>query len=108
MKKLLSIMLFGIAAISFTGCYTQIAVQEEENDDSYTYSDPAPIIIIEPAPPPVIIRPIIGGPHPLPNLPQQPVYKTRKPVAPPRSNVRKRDDIRNSGGRNEGRKRNRR
>jgi len=106
MKKYLSILLFGVSAISLTGCYTQIAMQE--NDDSYTYSDPAPIIIIEPAPPPVIIRPIIGGPHPLPNPPQQPVYKTRKPVTPPPSNVRKRDDIRNSGGRNEGGRRSRR
>jgi len=106
MKKYLFIILFGIITFGLAGCYTQIAMQE--NDDSYTYSDPAPIIIIEPAPPPVIIRPIIGGPHPLPNPPQQPVYKTRKPIAPPRSNVRKRDDIRNSGGRNEGGKRNRR
>lgn len=100
MKKLLSILLFGVAAISLTGCYTQFAVQE--NDDSYVYSEPVPVIVYYPVPGPILIL------EPLPNPPQQPVYKTRKPVAPPPRNVRKRDDIRNSGGRNEGGRRSRR
>lgn len=81
MKKYISILLFGVTAISLTGCYTQVAV--EENDDSYTYSDPTPIIIIEPSPPILIIQPIIGGPHPLPHPPTNPVeppYKIRKPT----------------------------
>ena len=104
MKKHLSIVLFGIATISLTGCYTQVAV--EENDNSYVYQEPTPIIIIEAAPPPVvIIRPIIGGPRPLPRPPKeplQPIYKERKPLTPPPSKDRVRDDIRNSGGRNDG------
>ena len=110
MKKRLFIVLFGVAAISLTGCYTQVAVQGD--NDSYTYSAPASvIIIIEPTPPPVIIHPIIGGPHPLPHPPQkplEPVYKIRKPVTPPPNNDRIRDDIRNSGGRNDGGRKSRR
>ena len=107
MKKFIPLILVWLTTLIFTGCYTHIAV-----DDSYTYSDPTPIIIIEPAPPPVvIIRPIIGGPHPLPHPPKkpvEPVYKIRKPVTPPPSKDRIGDDIRNSGGRNEGGRKSRR
>jgi hypothetical protein len=109
MKKHLSIVLFGIAAISLTGCYTQVVV--EENDDNYTYSDPTPIIIIEPTPPILIIHPIIGGPHPHPpKKPVEPPYKIRKPIKRPHTgDLRrpgktrnpvtppKRDDFRNPG-----------
>ena len=35
MKKHLSIVLFGIVAISLTGCYTQLVI--EEDDDRYVY-----------------------------------------------------------------------
>jgi hypothetical protein len=99
MKKYLFIILFGIATFSFTGCYTQLVV--EEDDDYYVYHEPVPVVIYYPVPLPVY------NPAPPPNPPQQPVYKTRKPVPPP-SNVRERDDIRNSGGRNEGKNRSRR
>jgi hypothetical protein len=100
MKKRLSIVLFGIVAFGLTGCYTQLVV--EEDDDYYVYSEPLPVIIYYPVPVPVF-DPV---PDP-PNEPEQPVYKTRKPV-PPQNNYRKRDDIRNSGGRNEGENRSRR
>jgi len=96
MKKQLCMVLFGLAAISLTGCYTQVAI--EENDDSYVYQEPIPVIIYYPVPEPIYL------PAPLPNPPQepvQPIYKERKPVTPPRSKDRVRDDIRNSGGRNE-------
>ena len=88
MKKFIPLILVWLVTLIFTGCYTHIAV-----DDSYTYSDPTSIIIIEPAPPPVvIIHPIIGGPHPHPpKYPVKPEYKTR-PITPPR-----RDGIRNPG-----------
>jgi len=103
MKKHLSIVLFGIAAISLTGCYTQIAVQE--NDDSYVYNEPIPIIVYYPVPDPILV-PIPPGQAP-PHKPVQPKIKIRKPVPPP-SNDRIRDNLRNSGGRNQGGKRNRR
>jgi hypothetical protein len=97
MKKQLFIVLFVVAAISLTGCYTQLVV--EENDDSYIYSEPVPIIIYYPVPEPIYL------PVPLPCPPQepvQPIYKERKPETPPPSKDRVRDDIRNSGGRNDG------
>ena len=47
MKKYISIVLFGVAAISLTGCYTQLVI--EENDDSYVYQEPIPVIIYYPA-----------------------------------------------------------
>ena len=95
MKKHLFIVLFGVAAISLTGCYTQLVV--EENDDDYVYQEPVPVIIYYPVPVP---EPIYL-PAPPPRPPDQPIYKERKPVTPPRSKDRVRDDIRNSGGRNE-------
>jgi len=93
MKKQLSIVLFGIAAISLTGCYTQLVV--EENDDRYVYQEPIPVIIYYPAPEPIFL------PAPPPTNPVETVYKIRKPVTPPSNNDRIRDDIRNSGGRDE-------
>jgi hypothetical protein len=123
MKKFIPLILVWLVTLIFTGCYTHIAV-----DDSYTYSDPTPIIIIEPAPPPVvIIHPIIGGPHPHP--PTRPVKKpeyktrpikrphtgdlrrpgnTRNPVTPPPSKDRIKDESRNPGGSNDGRRKSRR
>jgi len=89
-------ILFGVAAISLTGCYTQVAI--EENDDSYVYQEAIPVIIYYPVPEPIYL------PAPLPNPPQepvQPIYKERKPVTTPTGKDRVRDDIRNSGGRNE-------
>ncbi len=105
MKKKLFIVLFGVAAISLTGCYTQLVV--EEYDDTYVYQEPQPIIIILPVPYPQPI-PLPAPPHYPPKKPLQPVYKIRKPVPPPPNNDRIRDDIRNSGGRNDGGKRSRR
>ena len=136
MKKQLSLVLFGLAAISLTGCYSQVAVQED--DDSYVYQP----IIYYPAPEP------IPFPAPLPHPPTKPVepeYKTRpikhppggkikirnpgkkrdpitrprrddfrnhdkirEPVTPPPSNNRIKDDSRNPGGRNDGGRKTRR
>lgn len=105
MKKRLSILLFGIgiAAFSLTGCYTQIAVQD---DDSYVYHEPPPIIIFLPAPCP---QPVPVPPRQNILFPENPPKKEkiRKPVPPP-SKDKIRDDLRNSGGRNQGGKRNRR
>jgi len=98
MKKQLSLVLFGIVAISLTGCYTQLVI--EEDDDSYVYQEP-----YYPAPEPIFIP--VPAPHP-PKRPVQPVYKIRKPVTPPPNNDRIRDDIRNSGGRNDGGRKSRR
>ena len=139
MKKQLSLVLFGIAAISLTGCYTQVAVQE--NDDIYVYHEPIPIIIYYPVPDPILIP--VQLPYP-PQKPVEPVYKIRKPntrphtgdirkpgktrnpvtppqrddikkpdkirepVTPPPNSDRIGDDIRNSGGRNEGGRKSRR
>ena len=100
MKKQLSLVLFGLAAINLTGCYTQVAVQED--DDSYIYQP----IIYYPAPEP------IPFPAPLPHPPTKPVepeYKTRPINSPPGGKIRnpgkirepvtprKRDDFRNPG-----------
>ena len=106
MKKFIPLILVWLVTLIFTGCYTHIAV-----DDSYAFSDPTTIIIIEPAPPPVvIIHPIIGGPHPHPpKYPVKPEYKTRPIKRPTGDNIRnpgkkrdpitppKRDDFRNTG-----------
>jgi hypothetical protein len=75
MKKHLSIVLFGIALISLSGCYTQVAV--EENDDSYVYQEPVPVIIYYPVIEPVILP---APPHPPPTKPVEPPYKIRKPI----------------------------
>jgi len=103
MKNHLSIVLFGIAAISLTGCYTQLVVPE--NNVTYVYHEPIPVIIYYPAPEPILVQ------APLPHQPKEPVrpiYKIRKPETPPPNNDRISDDIRNSGGRNEGGRRSRR
>jgi hypothetical protein len=97
MKKHLSIVLFGMAAIGLTGCYTQIVV--EGNDDSYVYQEPIPVIIYYPAPETILVPSPVT--HPI-KKPVEPEYKLRKPVTPPPNNDRIRDDIRNSGGRNDG------
>ena len=90
MKHYWLITLLGIFILSLTGCYTQLAIQ---NDDDYTYSEPTTVIIIEPAPPPIIIQPVIQYPTP-------PKYRERNPK-PIRSNdEQKRDAIRNTGERN--------
>ena len=51
MKKQLSLVLFGIVAISLTGCYTQLVVPE--NNDTYVYHEPIPVIIYYPAHEPI-------------------------------------------------------
>jgi len=102
MKKHLSVVLFGIVAFSFTGCYTQIAMQE--NDDSYVYNEPISITIYYPVPD-LILLPIPPEQAP-PHNPIQPIKKIRKSVPLP-SKDRIRDDLRNSGGRNQGGKRSR-
>ena len=99
MKKNLIIVLLAITSISLTGCYTQVAVQED--DDSYVYQP----IIYYPAPEPIPFPAPI--PYP-PKEPEQPIYKERKPIKrPPGGNIRnpgkkrdpitppKRDDFRN-------------
>ena len=104
MKHLLSIILFGILTLGITGCYTQLAVQ---NDDNEEYYEPVqPIIIVEPAPEPIIIYPIIVNPPPTPTKP--PVYKERNPEPERKNNEQKRDPIRNTGGRNDAERQGRR
>ena len=103
MKNHLSIVLFGIAAISLTGCYTQLVVPE--NNVTYVYHEPIPVINYYPTHEPIIAQ------APLPHQPKEsvrPIYKIRKPETPPPNNDRISDDIRNSGGRNEGGRRSRR
>jgi hypothetical protein len=103
MKKYLSIVLFGITAISLTGCYTQLVVPE--NNDTYVYHEPIPVIIYYPAHEPILVQALL--PH-QPKEPVRPIYKIRKPETPPPNNDRNSDHIRNSGGRNEGGRRSRR
>jgi len=96
MKKHLSIVLFGIAAISFTGCYTR---------DCSLYQEP--VIIYYPVPEPDYFpeEPY----YPPPTNPVEPDYKTRPINSPPGGKIRnpgkkrdpvtprKRDDFRNPG-----------
>lgn len=95
-KQLFIALLFLVAAISLTGCYTQLIV--EEDGDSYVYQEPIYYPIPVPVPEPIYLPSTIPEP---PKGPERPMYKERKPVTPPRSKDRVRDDIRNSGGRNE-------
>ena len=88
-------VLLGVAASSLTGCYTQLVV--EENNDSYVYQEPIPVIIYYPVPEPVLLP---TPPHHPPQRPVEGEYKMRKPESPPPNNDRVRNDIRNSGGRN--------
>ena len=99
MKKFIPLILIGLVTLIFTGCYTQIAMTD---DDGYTYSAPEPIIIIilPPPPPPTVTAPII-------EYPANPKGKIRNPETRPPRNDRIRDDLRNSGGRNEGGRRSR-
>ncbi len=99
-KAHLSVVLFGIAAISLTGCYTQIAMSD---DNGYTYSAPEPIIIIIQPPPPPPVPPAV--PEPIIEYLANPKEKIRYSETRPPSNEGIRDDIRNSGGRNQGGKR---
>lgn len=96
MKKHLSILLFGVAAISFTGCYTR---------DCSLYQEP--VIIYYPVPEPVYLpeEPY----YPPPTNPAEPEYKTRPITRPHTGDIRrpgiirnpvtppKRDDFRNPG-----------
>ncbi len=103
------ITLFGIVILSITGCYTQLAVNN--NDESEVYEEPVivevpvPILIIEPTPPP--ISPIIVPP-PAPRPPLNPpddnyedrVYKTRNPQTDRPTDNGNKERIRNTDGRN--------
>ena len=98
MKNLISKILFGILILSITSCYTQMAVQNDDNEDYY--ESVQPIIIVEPAPAPIIISPIIVNPPQRPNPSKPPVYKERDPEPDRINNEQKRDPLRNTGGRN--------
>ena len=104
MKKFIPFILVGLVTLIFTACYTQIAISD---NDSYVYHEPPPIIILLPVPypPPVPVPPRQNIPFPE-NPPKK--EKIRKPATPPPNNDRIRDDLRNSGGRNEGGRRSRR
>jgi len=98
MKNLFSIILFGLLILTITGCYTQLAVQNDENEEYYELVQT--IIIVEPAPEPIIISPIIVNPPLRPYPTKPPEFKDRNPEPPRINNEQKRDPIRNTGGRN--------
>jgi hypothetical protein len=98
MKKFIPLILVWLVTLIFTGCYTHIAV-----DDSYVYQEP-----YYPVPDPGFFP---EEPYYPPTDPVEPIYKTRKKVkivTPPPNKDRIRDDIRNSGGRNDGGRKSRR
>ena len=98
MKHFWLVTVFGITFLSITGCYTHLAVQNDDYEDNY---EPVqPIIIVEPAPPPIIISPIIVDPPQRPSPTRQPKYKQRNTEPERINNEQKRDPIRNTGGRN--------
>ena len=98
MKNLFSIILFGLLILIITSCYTQLAVQNDENEEYY---EPVkPIIIVEPAPEPIIISPIIVNPPLRPYPTKPPEFKDRNPDPEKINEEQKRDPIRNTGGRN--------
>ncbi|MEJ2195105.1 MAG: hypothetical protein P8X73_09655 [Ignavibacteriaceae bacterium] len=98
MKNFLLIILLGILILSITSCYTQIAVQNDDNEDYY--ESVQPIIIVEPAPAPIIISPINVNPPQRPNPTKPPVYKERNTEPDRVNNEKNRDPLRNTGGRN--------
>ncbi len=112
MKKYLSIVLFGIAAISLTGCYTQIATKDDDSKDYYEQEQP--IVIDNPVPictlycPLPMPAPIPPNDPPSDPQPYIPLYKFRTPEPQQIENENERHPIRNTGGRNEGGRRSRR
>jgi len=95
MKHLLLIILPVTLGFALTGCYTRVATVES---DSYT--PPVIVYITVPPPPPgPILLPAPVYPHPRPIAP---VYKYRKDNNRNKSHhQKKRDKLRNSGGRNQ-------
>lgn len=93
-----------VIALSLTGCYTQLLVR-----DNGLYEDNSTIIIINPAPP--CPFPVPPPPSSLTYNPPQrePIIKDRQPdPPPPPSNSGVRDRLRNTGGRSDDNKGNRR
>ena len=109
MKHYWLITVFGIFILCITGCYTQLATN---NDDDEVYYEPIVVPDPDPVPPPP--RPGPGCPAPKPppipdpsppyDPPEQPtkerVYKYRNPESDRPSDSKDREPIRNTGGRN--------
>jgi hypothetical protein len=101
MKHFWIIILFGIGLISITGCYTQIAVQNDVNEDYYEPTIdrvPVPQPIPDPGPPPIFVPAPIFDPPETPS--KERVYKTRNPQTERPSDSGDRERIRDTGGRN--------
>jgi len=96
MKHYLLISLIGISLISITGCYTQLATN---NDDSEVYDEPIVVPDPDPLPPPFPGPPQTWDQPPEPQ-PDVQLYKYRKPQTDRSSDSRDREPIRNTGGRN--------
>ena len=103
MKKYKIVFLtFGaMVALSLTGCYTQLIVK-----DNAHYEDNTTIIIYPPPLPPPLpdpIPPVIYPYYPPPPENHPVKYRPQEPPRPP-ANVKVRDPLRNSGGRNDNNK----
>ena len=106
MKKYISVSIVGFMILNLNGCYTQLLVKDDCDQDNAT------IIVYYPAPQP---PPPVPDPTPPiilpydPPAPEQPVEKYRQPeLQRSPSNEGVKDRLRNSGGRNEKDKGNRR
>ena len=101
MKHFWLITLFGIGLISFTGCYTQLTIRND-NEVEEQPAEPRPI----PGPeiPPPCLSCYDPDPPPIYIPPEQPtkerVYKYRTPQTDRPNGSSDRDRIRNTGGRN--------
>ncbi len=96
MKHYWLITVFGIFILCITGCYTQLATN---NDDDEVYYEPIVVPDPDPMPPPFPGPPPTWDPPPDPQ-PDVPVYKYRKPQTDRPSDSKDREPIRNTGGRN--------
>ena len=89
MKHLLLIILPVTLGFALTGCYTQVATVE-----SNSYTPPVIVYVTVPPPPPGPILLPAPVPYPHPPVLRHPVKHINIPYK------RKRDNMRNSGGRN--------
>jgi hypothetical protein len=108
MKHYWLICLFLIALINITGCYTQLAIQNDSAvEDQPTDPEPDPCFC-DPFPPP----PPDPDPIPIYDPPEQPIkerpYKIRNPQPERSRDSRDSEGIRNTGGRNNSGERGRR
>jgi hypothetical protein len=100
MKKVIILLIFSVTVLLLTGCYTQVATSNSEED--YTEG---PIVIIIPIPQPIGL---LTEPIPPSNDSPPQKEKIRNPEQPTSVKEHARDKLRNSGGRNNTGKRNKR